>query len=274
ADADIVLNIRSTSVFTANVMENSPRLKLISIYGVGYDNVDISSASKLNITVTNTPGYSTVAVSEMALALMLAVARKIVQNDRTIRSGEWARGYASQLCGKTLGVIGTGSIGQRMLQLGKALGMEVIAWTFHPSPERASQYGVEFVSLEDIMRRSDVLSIHVLASPETNNLISKHELMMMKSTALLINTSRGSVINEPDLIEALTNNTIAGAGLDVFAAEPLPADSPLRSLDNVVLSPHTAAMVPEATLAGLSMAVDNIANFLQGNATNVIPAAA
>ena len=274
ADADIVLNIRSTSVFTANVMKNSPQLKLISIYGVGYDNVDISSASKLNITVTNTPGYSTVAVSEMALALMLAVARRIVQNDRTIRGGEWARGYASQLCGKTLGVIGTGSIGQRMIQLGKSVGMEVIAWTFHPSSERASQYGVEFVSLEDIMRRSDVLSIHVLASPETSNLISKHELMMMKPTALLINTSRGSVINEPDLIEALTNGTIAGAGLDVFAAEPLPADSPLRSLDNVVLSPHTAAMVPEATLAGLSIAVDNIANFLQGNATNVVPSAA
>ena len=274
ADADIVLNIRSTSVFTANVMENSHRLKLISIYGVGYDNVDISSASKLDITVTNTPGYSTVAVSEMALTLMLAVARKIVQNDRTIRSGEWARGYASQLCGKTLGVIGTGSIGQRMIQLGKAIGMEVIAWTFHPSPERASQYGVEFVSLEDITRRSDVLSIHVLASPETSNLISKRELTMMKPTTLLINTSRGSVVNEPDLIEALNNDTIAGAGLDVFAAEPLPADSPLRSLDNVVLSPHTAAMVPEATLAGLSMAVDNIANFLQGNATNVVQAGA
>jgi D-3-phosphoglycerate dehydrogenase len=255
-------------------MENSPRLKLISIYGVGYDNVDISSASKLNITVTNTPGYSTVAVSEMALTLMLAVARRVVQNDRTIRSGEWARGYASQLCGKTLGVIGTGSIGQRMIQLGKAIGMEVIAWTFHPSPERASQYGVEFVSLEDIMRRSDVLSIHALASPETSDLISKRELMMMKPTALLINTSRGSIINEPDLIEALKNGTIAGAGLDVFAAEPLPADSPLRSLDNVVLSPHTAAMVPEATLAGLSMAVDNIANFRQGKATNVVQAGA
>ncbi len=274
ADADIVLNIRSTSVFTANVMENSPRLKLISIYGVGYDNVDISSASKLNITVTNTPGYSTVAVSEMALTLMLAVARRVVQHARTIRSGEWARGYASQLCGKTLGVIGTGSIGQRMIQLGKAIGMEVIAWTFHPSPERASKYGVEFVSLEDIMRRSDVLSIHALASPETSDLISKRELMMMKPTALLINTSRGSIINEPDLIEALKNGTIAGAGLDVFAAEPLPADSPLRSLDNVVLSPHTAAMVPEATLAGLSMAVDNIANFRQGNATNVVQAGA
>jgi len=122
ADADVALNIRSTSVFTANVMENSPKLKLISIYGVGYDNVDISAAAKLNITVTNTPAYSAISVSEMALALMLAVARKIVQNDRTIRSGEWARGYASQLCGKTLGVIGTGSIGQRMIQLGKAIG--------------------------------------------------------------------------------------------------------------------------------------------------------
>ena len=274
ADADIVLNIRSTSVFTANVLENSPRLKLISVYGVGYDNVDIGSASQLNITVTNTPGYSAVAVSEMALALMLAVARKIVQNDCTIREGEWARGYASQLCGKTLGVIGTGSIGQRMLRLGKAIGMEVIAWTFHPSPERASRYNVEFVGMEDVLRRSDVVSIHVPASPETSNLISKRELTMMKPTAILINTSRGSIVNEPDLTEALTNGTIAGAGLDVFATEPLPDDSPLRSLNTVVLSPHAAAMVPEATLAGLSMAVDNIANFLKGNATNVVRAGA
>lgn len=270
ADADIAVNIRATSVFSRNVMKHCPSLKLISIYGVGYDNVDIKAASELGITVTNTPGYSAVAVGEMALTLMLAVARQIVQNDRTIRAGEWARGYALQLSGKTLGVIGTGNIGQRMIQLGKSIGMKVIAWTFNPSPERAAQYGVEFVTLDELMRQSDVVSIHVLGSPQTNNLIGKRELMLMKPTAILINTARGSAVNEQDLVEALANGVIAGAGLDVFAVEPLPPDHPLRGLENVILSPHTAAMVPEATLAGLAMSVDNVRNFLQGNATNIV----
>lgn len=270
ADADIVVNIRSTSVFSYKVMKNCLRLKLISIYGVGYDNIDMRAASEQNITVTNTPGYSAVAVSEMSLSLMLAVARRIVQNDRVIRAGGWARGYSAQLCGKTLGVIGTGSVGQRMIQLGKSIGMKVIAWTLNPSPERATQYGVEFITLDQLMRQSDVVSIHILGLQQTNNFIGKRELMLMKPTAILINTARGSIVNEQALVEALQNGVIAGAGLDVFVNEPLPLDHPLRSLENVVLSPHTASMVPEATLAGLEIAVDNVINFLQGQATNVV----
>lgn len=270
ADADITYNIRTTSVFSRNVMKNCPQLKLIAIFGVGYDNVDVPAASKLGVTVTNTPGYSTVAVGEMSLSLALAVAHRIVQNDRNVRAGGWAREYSLQLYGKTLGVVGTGSIGQRMIQLGKAIGMKVIAWTFHPSPERASEYGVEFVTLDELMRRSDVVSIHVLGTPLTNKLIGKHELALMKPTAVLINTARGSVVDESALVEALQNGTIAGAGLDVFTVEPLPLDHPLRHIENVVLSPHTGAMAPEATLAGLAMAVDNVANFLQGHPTNVV----
>ena len=224
ADADIVYNIRSTSVFTRNVMKNCPRVKLIALYGVGYD----------------------------------------------IQSGGWAREYSSQLYGKTLGVIGTGNVGQRMIQLGKAIGMKVIAWTLHSSPARATEYNVEFVTLEELMRQSDVVSIHVLGVPQTDKLIGKHELALMKPTAILINTARGSVMDEPALVEALQNGIIAGAGLDVFTTEPLPLDHALRSIENVVLSPHAAAMIPEATLAGLAMAVDNVANFLQGRPTNVV----
>jgi D-3-phosphoglycerate dehydrogenase len=270
SDADIVLNIRATSVFSRNVMKNCPGLKLISIYGVGYDNVDVPAATELNITITNTPGYSAVAVGEMSLSLMLTVARRIVQNDRSIRGGGWARGYSTQLYGKTLGVIGTGNIGQRMIQIGKSIGMTVIAWTLNSSPERAARYGVKFVTLDELMSQSDVVSIHVLGLPQTNNLIGKRELTLMKPTAILINTARGSIVDERALIEALQNGVIAGAGLDVFADEPLPPAHPLRSLENVVLSPHTASMVPEATLAGLAMAVDNVVNFLQGNAANVV----
>ena len=191
---------------------------------------------------------------------------------RYARAGGWARGYSSQLYGKTLGVIGTENVGQRIIQLGKSIGMKVIAWTLNPSSERAAQYGVEFVTLDELMRDSDVVSIHVLGVPQAYNLIGKRELMLMKPTAILINTARGSIVNEQALVEALRNGVIAGAGLDVFADEPLPLDHPLRSIENVVLSPHTASMVPEATLAGLAMAVDNVANFLQGQATNVVKA--
>ena len=185
-DADIVYNIRATSVFSHNVMKRCPRLKLIAVFGVGYDNVDVQAASELGITVTNTPGYSAVTVGEMSLSLMLAVARKIVQNDHNIRAGGWARGYSSQLYGKTLGVIGTGNIGLRMIHLGKAIGMNVIAWTLHPSPERAAEYGVEFVTLEELMRQSDVASIHVPGVPQTNRLLGKRELGLMKPTALVL----------------------------------------------------------------------------------------
>lgn len=270
ADADVVYNIRSTSIFNKNVLENCPRLKLISIYGVGYDNVDILAAAELGITVTNTPSYSAVAVAEMALALMFAVARRLVQNDRAIRTGSWARGYSSQLCGKTLGVVGTGNIGQRVILLGKSIGMKVMAWTYHPSPQRAKEYGVEFVTLEKLLRQSDVVSLHVLAVPQTRNLIGERELGLMKRNAILINTARGSLVDEAALVKALQEGKIAGAGLDVFATEPLPPGHPLRNLENVVLSPHTAAMVPEATLAGLAKAVENIANYLEGHPTNVV----
>lgn len=270
ADADIVYCIRSTSIFSRNVIKNCPRLKLIDIYGVGYDNVDVAAASELGITVTNTPGYSAIAVAETSLALMLDIAHQIAKNDRNIRAGGWAKEYSSQLHGKTLGVIGTGSVGQRMIQLSKVIGMKVIAWTFHPSPERAAEYGVEFVTLEELMRQSDVVSLHILGVPQTDNLIGKHELALMKPTAILINTARGSVVDEPALVESLQKGMIAGAGLDVFANEPLSLDHPLRSLENVVLSPHTAAMIPEATLAGLAIAVDNVANFLHGHPTNMV----
>ncbi len=269
-DADIVLNIRSTTIFSQSVLKNCTRLKLISIYGVGYDNVDTQAASNLGITITNTPGYSAVAVAEMALSLMMAVAHRIAQNDRTVRAGGWARGYSSQLYGKTLGIIGTGNVGQRMIQLGKAIGMKVIAWTFNPSNERAAQYGIKFVTFEELMHQSDVLSIHALGTPQSNNLIGKSQLMLMKPTAILINTARGSIVDERALVEALQDGIIIGAGLDVFATEPLPNDHPLRNIECVVLSPHTASMVPEATLAGLAMAVDNVANFLKGQPANVV----
>lgn len=270
AGAEVVVNIRSTSEFTAGVMERCPRLKVISIYGVGVDNADLEAASRLGIAVCNTPGYSSVSAAEMSLALMLAVARRIVSNDRSIRGGGWARGYGTQLHGKTLGVVGTGSIGRQMIRLGKAVGMQVLAWTLHPSPERARRYGVRFVSLDELLAGSDVVSLHLVLSPQSMGLIGERELSLMKPTAILVNTARGPMVDEEALVRALEEGRIAGAGLDVFCDEPLPPGHPLTRMDNVVLSPHVAAMTPEATLAGLEMAVDNVESFLAGRPTNVV----
>jgi len=201
---------------------------------------------------------------------MLAVARRIVSNDRSIRGGGWARGYGTQLHGKTLGVVGTGSIGRQMIGLGKAIGMQVLAWTLHPSPERARRYGVRFVSLDELLAGSDVVSLHLVLSPQSTGLIGERELSLMKPTAILVNTARGPMVDEEALVRALEEGRIAGAGLDVFCDEPLPPGHPLTRMDNVVLSPHVAAMTPEATLAGLEMAVDNVESFLAGRPTNVV----
>ena len=270
ADADIAYIMRSSSVFTRNVMQHCPKLKLISILGAGYDHIDIKAASEFGITVCTTPSYASVAVAELAISLMLDIAHCITWKDNEMRSGRWAHEYASQLCGKTLGVIGTGSISQKVIQLAKAIGMNVVAWTFHPSPERAEKYGVKFVSLEELLQQSDVISLHVRSTPETKALIGKHEFSLMKSTAILVNTARGALVDEDALIEVLNNGRIAGAGLDVFVTEPLPVDHPLRKIKNTVLSPHEGWMVPEATYTGMVMAVDNVENFLRGHPINVI----
>jgi phosphoglycerate dehydrogenase-like enzyme len=269
-DATVSLNFRSSTIFSRNVLKKCPKLKLISVCGIGYDNVDIQAANELGIIVSNTPGYSTVAVSELALTLALAVAHRISVNDRNVRANGWAKTYAIQLEGKILGVIGTGSIGRRMIQLGKAVGMNVIAWTFHPSPERGREYGVEYVSLEKLMALSDVISLHLPLTSESRGLIGWKQFEMMKPSAILVNTARGAVVDETALIDALESKRIAGAGLDVYAIEPLPQNHPLRHVENAVLSPHTAVMVHEAADLCMQMAVDNVVNYRADKPTYVV----
>jgi phosphoglycerate dehydrogenase-like enzyme len=269
-DAAVSLNFRSSTLFSRNVLENCPNLKLISVCGIGYDNVDVKAADEYGITVTNTPGYSSIAVAEMALTLALSVAHRIVPNDRSVRSNGWAKTYAIQLCGKTLGVIGTGNIGQRMIELGRAIGMKVIAWTFHPTPERAARYRVEYVTLEKLLRESDVISLHIPLTGESRGMIGPGEFALMKPSSILVNTARGAVVDEGALIEALENNSITGVGLDVYAVEPLPANHPLRGMKNAVLSPHVSVMVPEAADLCMEMATANVVNFYQGMPTNLV----
>ena len=194
--------------------------------------------------MSNTPGYGAPYVSEHALALALAVSRQIVQNDRRIREGGWAAGFIDELYGKTLGVVGAGAIGRRMIQLGQGIGMNVVAWTFNPTPERAWEYGVEFLELDELLRRADVVSLHVALTPDSQGMIGREQLALMKPTAILVNVARGAVVDESALVEALQQGAIAGAGLDVFEVEPLPPGHPLTLLDNVVLAPHTPAAWP------------------------------
>lgn len=264
-DSEIVINIRSTSRFTADVMEQSPALRLISIWGTGTDNVDLAAARARGIRVTNTPGVSAVAVAEHTLALIMAVAKRMVLVDQQVRQGEWPRAMVSELRGKTLGLIGTGAIGSEVAHLGAGIGMRVIAWTFHPRGDFA-----EWVSLDDVFRRSDVVSVHVRLSTDTTGLIRREHFELMKPGAILINTARGAIVKESDLVQALSTNHLGGAGLDVFEIEPLPPDSPLRAMRNVVLTPHAAGITPEATEAGLALAIENVFSFLAGQPTNVI----
>jgi D-3-phosphoglycerate dehydrogenase len=264
-DAEVVINIRSTSKFTADVIARCPQLRLISIWGTGTDNVDLEAAKAGGVRVTNTPGVSAVAVAEHTLALIMAVAKQIVTVDRQVREGKWPRAMVPQLRGKVLGLIGTGAIGREVARLGKAIGMRVIAWTFHPGGDTA-----EWVGFEEVFRQADVVSVHVRQSSDTSGIIRREHFELMKPGAIFINTARGPIVSEADLIAALQTNRIAGAGLDVFEREPLPPDSPLYSLLNVVLTPHAAGITPETTEAGLALAIDNVFAFLAGRPIHVV----
>ena len=268
-DADGVVNILATSVFTRELMEKCPKLRIISIWAAGVNNIDLDAAKSFGIIIANTPGYGSIGVGEHTLAMMLAVAKNIATVDRRVREGQWVKEPLIELHGKTLGVVGGGSIAQRVMELGRLIGMKVVAWTLHPSAERAAEYGVEFVPLDDLCRDSDFIAVIIALSEQTKHIIGPKQLELMKPEAIIVNTGRGALIDEEALIEHLSKGRIKGAGLDVFTTEPLPAGHPFTKLDNVILSSHVAAHTPETTAAGVRMALDNIASYLEGNPTNV-----
>jgi D-3-phosphoglycerate dehydrogenase len=202
---------------------------------------------------------------------MLAVARQIPSLDAQVKRGEWARGMLTQLAGKTLGILGTGAIGLRMAQLGKGIGMQVIAWTYHPNPTAAEALGFRYVpAMEDVLQQADVVSLHLRYSPTTERIIGSTELALMKPTALFVNTARGQIVDQKALYEALHEGRIAGAGLDVFEQEPIDPHDPLLALPNVVLSPHTAGTTPEALMNGLQLCAANVEAFLVGQTHNQV----
>jgi D-3-phosphoglycerate dehydrogenase len=262
--AEAVINIRAYTHLNREVLTCCPKLKLISIWGTGTDNVDLKAAHEMGITVTNTPGANALAVAEHTIALLLALARQIPSLDYEIRQGNWPRGEMVQLNGKVLGLLGLGAIGTYVARMAKGFGMDVIAWTLHPTPERAKESGVRFVSKEQLLKTSDVVSLHLRLNDETREFINKEDFDLMKPTAFLVNTARGGLVGTDALYNALQSKRIAGAALDVFDKEPLPAGEPLASLPNVVMTPHNAGMTPESVINGLMMTVENVDAFLSG----------
>jgi D-3-phosphoglycerate dehydrogenase len=272
--ARVAINIRAHARFTEGVFAACKQLKLVSIWGTGTDNIDLDAAGRHGVTVTNTPGVNARAVAEHTLALMLAVARKIPRIDREVREARWPRELLTQLLGKTLGVFGTGTIGARVIELGRALGMPVLAWSLRGDRDRVAALGARPASKDEILRDADVISLHLRLLPETRAFLGRKELALMKRTALLVNTARGALVERDALLDALSQGKIAGAGLDVFHDEPLKAGDPILKLENVVLSSHNAGQTPEVIRDGLLRAVENVENFLAGHPTDVVVAPA
>jgi D-3-phosphoglycerate dehydrogenase len=269
-DARVAINIRAYARFSDAVFQACPALKMISIWGTGTDNVDLDAAARHGVTVCNTPGVNAIAVAEHTFALMLAVARRLCRIDRDMRAGEWPRDMLAQLHGKTLGLFGTGAIGSRVAALARAFGMEVLGWSARGEPGRLRAQGITPGAKEQILRRADVITLHLRLTPETRNFIGAEAFALMKKDVIVVNTGRGALIDRDALVDALSSGRIAGAGLDVFHDEPIKPGDPLLGLPNTVLSPHNAGQTPEVRRDGLLLAVKNIENFLAGHPTNVV----
>jgi D-3-phosphoglycerate dehydrogenase len=257
---------------TSEAIEKLTHLKMISIWGTGYDSVDIKAAESHGIAVTNVPGYAAEAVAEHVFALILSFIRKIPDADRHIKMGnfDWNKFRGFELVRKTIGIIGMGSIGSRVAEIARCFGLNVISFTAHPSKEKARKFKVRFLPLDDVLSQSDFLTIHVPLTAETEKMIGYTEFNKMKKDVVIINTSRGKVIDETALIEALKSGKIAGACLDVLAKEPPGKENPLLNFDNVILTPHIAFNTTEALRRCTDICIDNVEAFIKGTPKNVV----
>lgn len=258
-----------TEKIDQEVLNANPRLKVVSNYAVGYDNIDVKAATAKGIPVCNTPGVLENAVAEHTFALLMALCKRIAEADQFVRAGKYKRWepmllLGTELEGKTIGIIGLGRIGAGVAErAGKGMGVKVLYHDIKRNKEFEQKYQAKFVSKEELLKRSDFVSLHVPLLPSTRHLIGKKELALMKKTAYLINTSRGPVVDEKALVEALKKKQIAGAGLDVYEHEPELTPG-LTKLKNAVLTPHTASATLEARTAMSELAAQNIIDVLQG----------
>ena len=244
-NAVCLINSRGAVKWPAEVLRRLPRLKMISVCGIGTDAIDLETAKELGITVCNLPGQTAPIVAEHALGLMLALAKRAWFQTTELKSGRWTS-HGQRLPARQDARPGRrGSIAAEMARLAKAIGMQVLAWTFHPTPERAARLGVTFVSLEELLSRSDVVSLHVKLTSESRGLIGAEQIQRMKRGAMLINTARGPIVDSKAFVDALNSGQLGGVGIDVFDTEPIAADHPLLACQQVVLTPHNADQTPE-----------------------------
>ena len=270
ADAELMINSRGAVQWPGSVLKQLPKLRFISVCGIGTDAIDLEVAREQNIVVSNIPGMTAPVVAEHAFALMLATAKRMAFQTAEMKSGRWTRMDNIYLRGKTLGIVGTGPIGAAMASLGRTLGMDVVAWTFHPTDQRAEELGVRFVDLDTLLKTSDVVSLHLKLTDQSHHLMNHEKFSIMKPGSILINTARGGIVNTDALIESLDSGHLAGAGLDVYDVEPLPADHPLLQCQRVVLCPHNADQTPEGNDILNAGAVGNVLAFLEGEPRNVV----
>jgi len=259
-----------TEKIDSELLDAGKNLKIVSSMSVGFDHVDLEAATKRGVMVTNTPGVLTEATADTTLGLMLAVSRRIVEADRWLRDGSWQLKWSPMMMagrdvhGRTLGIYGMGRIGNSVAKRATGFGMRIIYHNRSRDEEAEKEHGAEYRTMEGLLRESDFLSVHVPLNKETRNSIGAKELAMMKSTAYLINTSRGGVVEERALVEALRGGIIAGAGLDVFEREPIEMDNPLIKMKNVVLTPHIGSGSIESRTAMAVLAAKNLAAGLKG----------
>ena len=269
-EADILINSRGMVNWTTPVLRQLSKLQMITTCSIGTDMIDLQVAKELGVVVCNQPGRTAPVVAEHAFGLMFALAKRTAFHTAETKAGRWNRIDNIFLRNKILGIVGTGNTGSEMIKLGQAIGMDVIAWTFHPSQEKADRLGIQYVSFEQLLQTADVISLHVKLTDESRHLIDKQELELMKQGALLINCARGEVVQTDALVEALDAGRLSGAGIDVYDQEPPPSDYPLLTCKQVILTPHCADMTPEGVDLLNQGAVNNIIAYLEGHPENIV----
>jgi len=254
----------------AEVFDAAPKLKIVSQMAVGFDNIDLQEATKRGIYVTNTPEVLTDTTADFAWALIMAVARRVVEADKYVHTGQWKVGWHPDMMtgrdvhGATIGIVGAGRIGYAMAKRAKGFDMKILYYDVIPRPEMERDFGAKRMDLDLLLKEADFVSVHVPLMKETHHLMNEQRLKMMKKTAYLINNSRGPVVDEKALYKALKEGWIAGAGLDVFEQEPLPLDSPLLKFDSVVVAPHISSASLETRSKMAEMVADNLVSFFEG----------
>ena len=267
--AEVIMNTRGAVKWYREALRKLPDLRLIATCSIGTDMIDLEAARERGVTVCNQPGKIAPYVAEHIIGLMFAAAKRAAYQTAELKAGRWGLRQNIYLRGKTLGVIGTGNTGAEVARIANALGMRVIAWTYNPSPERASALGVEFVELNDLLRESDAVSIQVRLSDDSREMLGSYEFGLMKPGAIFVNGGRGELVDTDALVEALNSGHLAGAGLDVFDQEPLPPDHPILSCEQVALTPHIADQTPEGVESLNEGCVSNVIAFLEGSPQNV-----